>query len=30
MKIMPPLTITDEQLQRGIALLDEAVRAATA
>ena len=29
-KIMPPLTITDEQLQRGIALLDEAVRAATA
>ncbi|WP_206448404.1 diaminobutyrate--2-oxoglutarate transaminase [Agrococcus sp. KRD186] len=29
-KLMPPLTITDEQLQRGIALLDEAVRAATA
>lgn len=28
-KIMPPLTATDEQLQRGIALLDEAVRAAT-
>ncbi|WP_347757590.1 diaminobutyrate--2-oxoglutarate transaminase [Agrococcus sp. ProA11] len=29
-KLMPPLTITDEELQRGIALLHEAVRAATA
>ena len=29
-KLMPPLTITDEQLQRGLALLDEAVRAAGA
>lgn len=28
-KLMPPLTITDEQLERGIALLDRAVRAAT-
>ncbi|MGO1543168.1 MAG: diaminobutyrate--2-oxoglutarate transaminase [Gulosibacter sp.] len=29
-KIMPPLNTPDEQLKRGIALLDEAVRAATA
>ena len=27
-KLMPPLTIADEQLRRGIAILDEAVRAA--